>query len=224
MTIAPARHAAPTTSRRSFLLGAGVGLVTLSAAGAGFIGWEMFNDPLMDPAVAAEGVSTLEQQWSAPAASSAAPTSVPLGTALALLRIPDLGASYQVPIVRGTTPDALHRGVGWFDDTAAPGEIGNFAVAGHRGVTGPFVKLPDLQPGARIEVETRDKIFTYVLDNHPADLVVDKSESWVLDPVPGEPDAKPTTARITLVTCASLIFDQRPRSIGFGHLVDTAKK
>lgn len=213
----PAGH-----TRRRVLLGAGIGLVTAGVAGAGFVGWELFNDPVMDPAVAEQGAADLKRTWAKPA-KPAAETTID-GGALALLRIPAIAANYEVPIVYGTTPYALHRGVGWFENTARPGEIGNFALAGHRGVTGPFVKLPDLQPGAEVIVETRKSIFTYVLDNHPADLVVDKTETWVLQPVPGKPAEKPTTAMITMITCASLIFDQRPRAVAQGHLLTTVAK
>ena len=217
---------APGIGRRRVLLGAGLGLVGVGLAGGGYVAWELLNDPLMDPAEAARGVSEVEASWQSPDASDGfeADEAMIPGKALGLLRIPAIRADYEVPIVYGITPGALHRGVGWFETTARPGEVGNFAVAGHRGVTGPFVKLPELMPGARIEVETADAVFGYSLDNHPADLVVDKTETWVLQPVPGKPDLAPTQARITLITCASLIFDQRPRAVAFGHLVDKRKK
>jgi sortase A len=72
-------------------------------------------------------------------------------------------------------------------------------------------------------VETREAVYTYVLDDSPRRLTVKDSETWVLDPVPGEPDAKPTEALITLTTCQDL-FRSADRSIGFGRLQGTENK
>ena len=192
--------------------------------GSAYVAWELFGDPLMDPAAAQEGVSDLKSAWEAPRAEDVfTPHTVP-GTAIALLRIPDFGGNFEVPVVYGTTDAALAKGIGWFIETAKPGEIGNFAVAGHRGSRGPFVKLTELAVGARVEIETREALFVYALDNHPADTVVLNDETWVLDPVPGQPPStKPTVARITLITCAELVRAPE-RAVAFGHLVETRAK
>ena len=62
-------------------------------------------------------------------------------------------------------------------------------------------------------VETRDAIYTYVIDDPPRDLTVPDTATWVLDPVPGEPEAKPTQALLTLTTCQDL-FRSPDRSVG----------
>lgn len=210
------------TSRRALLAAGGV-LLAAGLGGSAYVAWELFADPLMDPAEAAKGISDLKDAWEAGTPDPFTPHTVP-GTAIALLRIPDFGADFEVPVVYGTTNAALSKGVGWFESTAKPGEIGNFAVAGHRGSRGPFVKLPGLAVGARVEVETREALFVYALDNHPADTVVLNSDTWVLDPVPGQPPStKPTIARITLITCAEL-FHAPDRAVAFGHLVETRAK
>ena len=51
----------------------------------------------------------------------------------------------------------------------------------------------------------------------------EEDATWVLDPVPGQPDASPTEARITLTTCQDL-FHSPDRSIGFGHLQSKKNK
>jgi sortase A len=146
------------------------------------------------------------------------------GDAIGLLRIPAFGSSYEIPILSGTDLDILSRGVGHYADTADPGQIGNFAIAGHRVTHGqPFARLLELNKGDRIVVETRDAIYTYVLDTSPRDLTVDDAETWVLDPVPGKPGTTPTEALITLTTCQDL-FHSPDRSIGFGHLESTKNK
>jgi sortase A len=146
------------------------------------------------------------------------------GQAMALLRIPALGSSYEVPILNGTTLAVLAKGVGHYASTAQPGQIGNFAIAGHRVTHGqPFNRLLELKPGDKIIVETRQAIYTYVLDESPKQLTVKETDTWVIDPVPGKPDAKPTQPLITLTTCQDL-FHSPDRSIGFGHLQSTQNK
>jgi sortase A len=211
--------------RPSTLTIIGLCLLLLGIGTSAWVGWELFGDPLMDPGVASQKVSDLKSGWQGKAESDGAGTvtsTVP-GDAVALLRIPSFGETYEVPIVYGTDDASLSKGVGWFTASAKPGEIGNFALAGHRGCCGPFVKLPTLPIGSQVIIETQDAVFTYVLDNHPADLTVDSSQTWVIDPVPGKPGTKPTQALITLVTCAEL-FHSPLRNVAFGHLTDTVTK
>jgi len=157
-----------------------------------------------------------------PTASTPAPAQP--GDATALLRIPALGADYEVPILAGTGLDILSQGVGHYPGTAQPGAVGNFAVAGHRVTHGqPFRRLLELGKGDHVVVETRQAVHTYVLDEPPRDLTVAETASWVLDPVPGRPAAEPTRALITLTTCQDL-FRSTDRSVGFGHLESTRNK
>jgi sortase A len=117
------------------------------------------------------------------------------GTAIALLRVPRFGAVYEVPIVAGTELADLAHGVGHYYSTAAPGAVGNFAVAGHRVTHGqPFSRLLSLKKGYQVVVETRQAVFTYEMDTAPQDLTVKDTAGWVLDPVPGKPDATATQA------------------------------
>jgi sortase A len=146
------------------------------------------------------------------------------GEAIALLRIPAFGSDYEIPVLNGTDLAILAKGVGHYASTAAPGQIGNFAVAGHRVTHGqPFAELLTLKKGDEVIVETREAVYTYVLDESPRRLTVKDSETWVLEPVPGRPDAKPTEALITLTTCQDL-FRSPDRSVGFGHLQSTQTK
>ena len=146
------------------------------------------------------------------------------GDAIALLRVPSWGADYEVPILKGTSLDILANGVGMYTSSVAPGEVGNLAIAGHRITHGePFAQLLKLRPGSEVVIETQTKIFTYVMDNSPADLTVDETANWVLEPVPGEPQTKPTKALLTLTTCQDL-FRSPDRSVGFAHLASTVNK
>lgn len=147
-----------------------------------------------------------------------------LGDAFALLRIPRFGNDYVMPVVKGVDADALASGVGWVTDTARPGQVGNFALAAHRVTHGePFNDFPDLRVGDKVVVETRTHIYTYVLDENGTDRAVDFTETWVLDPVPGHPNATPTKRLITLVTCSEL-FHTDNRSVVTGHLASSTRK
>lgn len=147
-----------------------------------------------------------------------------IGTAFALLRIPYLGKDWQMPIVVGVSDEDLYRGVGWFEKTALPGQLGNFAVAGHNGLYGyPFTRLHEVPKGAEVIVETKDYIYTYVLDNSAADKKIKDTEVWVLDKDPINEKNPPDTARITLITCAD-IYTTPNRLVAFGHLEKTEKK
>ncbi|MXM62082.1 class E sortase [Streptomyces sp. HUCO-GS316] len=122
------------------------------------------------------------------------------GDALARLRIPRFGSGYTPVIVEGVSQEALKKGPGHYPGTAMPGELGNFAVAGHRTGWGqPFHRLPELKKGDAIEVEWQGRSYTYRVTR--TKLVV-PSDVGVVLPVPGRRGAEPDTARITLTTCA----------------------
>ncbi|MEV7142331.1 class E sortase [Streptomyces tauricus] len=85
--------------------------------------------------------------------------------AYAVLGIPRLGL--RVPVAEGVgASGVLDKGyVGHYPDTAQPGRVGNFALAGHRNTHGePFRYLDRLRRGDRVEVETRAAAYTYVVD------------------------------------------------------------
>ncbi|HQG17335.1 MAG TPA: sortase, partial [Ornithinibacter sp.] len=61
--------------------------------------------------------------------------------AFAVLRIPRSGEDYARPIIEGTGRDVLALGVGPYVGTAGPGQVGKFALAGHR-TTFPSPRMP----------------------------------------------------------------------------------
>jgi sortase A len=233
--------------RPSILTITGLLLIAIGLSSLGWMGYQYFgtNGPAQE--AAKSEVSQLQDQWNngdgidvpdpsatpsagATATSSASASTGPkytqaqLDKAMAILTIPRFGADYKVPILVGTSDYALGRGVGWYESTQLPGQIGNFAIAGHRITHGePFARLLELQPGDKVIVETKSYIFTYVVDESPSKLTVKDVDTWVLDPVPGKSGVTPTQALITLTTCQDL-FHSPDRSVGFGHLVDTKKK
>lgn len=226
--MASTRNGAARVSRRrpwtaSRWLGLVLLLVGLSILG--WAAWQFFGTNIAAHKAASQQSEQLRSRWQgSPKGAKTTPITPQPGEGMALLRIPDLGSSYEWPILTGTDPDALGKGVGWYEHTALPGQVGNFAIAGHRVTHGePFRRLLELKPGSQVVVETQDATYTYQLDNAPSELTVQDTAGWVLDPVPGKPSATPSRALITLTTCQDL-FHSPDRSVAFGHLVKTEKK
>jgi sortase A len=205
----------------------GIGLLVAGLTCLGWVGYQYFGTNVVSERAFDNESDQLRTKWGEESQSDPdgkkQPSVIP-GEAIGLLRIPAFGADYEIPILNGTDLSVLSRGVGHYESTAAPGQIGNFAVAGHRVTHGqPFARLLDLKRGDEVIVETREAIYTYALDDSPRQLTVKDSDTWVIDPVPGQPDVKPTQALITLTTCQDL-FRSADRSIGFGHLISTQNK
>lgn len=165
----------------------------------------------------------LRDQWSSQGGTASPDSKIRLsksdfGKGFAFLHIPRLGRNYSVPVVQGVSLPDLSRGVGHYPKTAVPGEIGNFAVAGHRATNGePFAHLDAVKVGDSLVVETRSEWLTYIVDKV---RIVAPSAVWVLDPVPGNPTAQPTRQLITLTTCNPR-WASTQRLIVFGHLEQT---
>lgn len=212
--------------RPSWLTIAGIGLLVVGLAVLGWIGWEFWGTNIVSRREANQATAQLEQLWSNDHAKPVAPEKLPVieGDAFGIVRIPRFGDTWQRPMFVGTSLPVLRKGIGWFDDTAKPGAVGNFALAAHRRTRNePFRHIYDLRVGDKVIVETRDHVFTYAIDHPASQLTVQDTETWVLDPVPGKPQQKPTQAIITLTTCAEL-FSAPTRAVAFGHLVQTTVK
>lgn len=122
------------------------------------------------------------------------------GRPFALMYIPRLRDSvWGSPVVEGVGLDELAEGVGHYPGTAMPGQIGNFATAAHRATHGElFRDFDQLKSGDRVVVETKNGWYVYQLD---VDKIIAPTDTWVIEPVPGQPDAAATEALITLTTC-----------------------
>lgn len=207
-----------------FYLGLLLLLVGLSVLG--YVAWQFLGTNVVAHHKQNQLVQRTEQAWKADTGGSAQGSGVRLEGAEALIRIPRFGTSYVMPVQSGTSDAVLASGFGHFDGTADPGQTGNYALAAHRVTHGePLRDMPELRPGDKVVVETRDHVYTYVLDTDPNNLVVTFRDVWVVaarpknpDPDGVEPDASVSRRLITLTTCAEL-FHTDNRMIAFGHLV-----
>lgn len=210
-------------SRRRWRFGVvGVVLVLLGLAALGWVGWQFVGSGIWAKQQFASQISQLRTQWE----HGEPPPLVeqpPVGQAYAILSVPRFGDDYAVPIINGVDTGFLGRGVGAYPSSVAPGEIGNLALAGYRTTHGaPFADLLVLDAGDEILIETRDAIYSYVVDVPARDVTVDEAAAWVLDPVPGTTD-EPTQPTLTLTTSQDLVHSA-DRSVAFAHLGSTRNK
>ena len=195
-------------------------MLVLAIGGLGWLGYQLVASNLVARHAHTTEKDELRAQWAQPGPE---PTATP-GAAFGLLRIPRFGDDYEVPILSGTDLETLSRGVGHYSSTALPGQVGNVALTGHRVTHGqPFSRLLELDAGDQVILETREAVFSYVIDQPPRNLTVPAGASWVLDPLPGQPGATPTQALLTLTTAQDLL-PTGDRSVGFGHLASTTNK
>jgi sortase A len=119
---------------------------------------------------------------------------------IGIVYIPRFGANYTRPIVQGTSSDVLDTlGLGHYANTAMPGAVGNFAVAGHRQTHGAVLdNIHTLVPGDKIYVQTKDGYYVYVFRNNQ---IVMPSRADVLEPVPTQPGVTPTESFLTMTSC-----------------------
>lgn len=140
----------------------------------------------------------LRDDWAAPVPPREQPE---FGDAFAFLHIPAFGREWTPrAVIEGTEPEMLADGPGHFENSAMPGEFGNFAMAGHRvGEGSPFLELDELGPGDAVVVETRDHWYLYRVDST---VIVSPGQTNVVAPTPGGPlDGPATAAWLTMTTC-----------------------
>lgn len=213
--------------RRPWSWWLGLGMVLGGLGVLGWAAWQFWGTNWMAHRTHERIVSEVERQWKDDP-KAAKPVRVPEGDVEALIRIPRFGDDYVVPVLEGTTDGVLSAGFGRFTESAAPGEKGNYALAAHRVTHGePLRGMPDLKVGDQVIVETREATFTYELITGGNDLEVTFRDTWVVDPMPTNPEeggVQPPQTKgqrlLTLTTCAEL-FHTDNRLIAFAELVDT---
>ena len=109
-----------------------------------------------------------------------------LGEPLAVIRVPDLAVA--APIYSDTHVEALEAGAAWVTLTAAPGEAGNIAVAGHRDSF--FRPLEDIPVGTQISLTTADQEQLFAV-----------TSVEIVDPLDTSPLNPTETTTLTLITC-----------------------
>jgi sortase A len=211
---------------RRWQLRVGLLLIGVGLALLGYVLWQFYGTNVVARHHRDEVLGELHRAWDAGETDARTGR----GTAQEVVRIPRFGKDYEVPVLEGTSDTVLATGFGHYDGTAAPGQVGNFALAAHRVTHGqPLREMPDLQPGDLVYVDTAKTTYTYRLTTGGDDLVVPFTAGWVLDALPTNPDGgvEPDQAAgqrlLTLTTCSEL-FHTDDRMVAFGVLVDTSPR
>jgi sortase A len=142
-----------------------------------------------DRATAGE-IGRLRADWAAKApepgsAPAPRPTTAAYepGEPFAVMYIPRFGKNWDRPVLQGTEPGVLKKGLGHYASTGRLGATGNFAVAGHRRTYGdPFKDFPELRPGDEVVLTDGTTWFTYRIANRPHRTV--PGDIGVIEPVP----------------------------------------
>lgn len=214
---APAEHGRMSTSakRKPSLLWRFVGVVGELLITAGliiglFVVWQLWWTDIEANRAQEVAITQTLEQWEAPGpAIGTARTDPPPafahvteeGALLGIMRIPRFGNDYAYTIEEGTNLErVLDTGAfGHYEDTAFPGEVGNFATAAHRQTYGaPMRGVADLEDGDSVIVETADAYLVYkVYESY----IVAPSEAEVVLPVPRHPELEATQRLLTITTC-----------------------
>ena len=131
-------------------------------------------------------------------------------TPIAIMEIPSI--KLKQPVVEGITEDVIKYFLGKFPESTMPGEVGNFAFAGHRvsDFTDAFINLYKVKPGDKVIVTTKSGKYTYEVDES---FIVEPEQVEVLDTADYE--------KITLITCT---IGSKRRVIVTGRLIDKSEK
>jgi sortase A len=190
------------------------GIITLL-----FVGYLLWGSGMRTAAAQRQFASELNREWGRPATQAAtrspvrqllagqpdtidiAPDrfDVAIGQPFAFITIPAFGPGWRFTLIQGTALAQLNLSPGHVPGTQWPGQVGNFAIAGHRVTSGnPFWSLPALRPGDTVNIQTQRNDYTYRVTGKE---LVPPTDTAVLDAVPGHPGQQPTRRLITLITC-----------------------
>ena len=198
-----------TTRRWSFRLA--VVVLVLAVLGAVAAGWWYF---------VGSSQQTIRRAAAAAAEYLADCRSASPSDAVGVLTLPG-GTGW---LIQPGADASLSGAIGWYTQTALPGQVGNMAVVGqHLKSGGPFDSILSIDVGDHIVVDTCDASYTYTVRVAPRDLAIQSTDTWVLDAVPGQPGTMPTSSWLTLIANQDVLQSSR-RVVGFAELTATAPK
>ncbi|WP_129307937.1 class E sortase [Streptomyces sp. L2] len=209
--------------------------ITVGAVMVLFVVYVLFWTGVRADGAMSDQIDQLQQQWakgplrpaagaqaSAGRGASASPPRQPsyhYGRAFAIMYIPRLGFTWNKPVLQGTGADVLRKGLAHYAGTARLGQVGNFAVAGHRRTYGdPFKDFPRLRRGDAVVLTDGTTWFTYRIDKGPYKTV--PSDVEVIDPVPRKSGYTRPGRYLTLTTCDPE-WGHSHRLIAWAHLDST---
>ncbi|GGE96701.1 class E sortase [Mycetocola zhadangensis] len=197
-----------------------------------FLVWQLWVNDAIVRAAQDNEAAKLSQQWAAtrptadpiPSESNSQPVDYGEPVILpqpgdaetfGIMHVPRFGPDYAAKLSGGVskarTLDPL--GLGHYPDTQMPGQVGNFAIAGHRNTHGkPLNAIGSLQVGDAIVIEVPEGWYTY---RYRSTEYVQPSGVGVLDAVPQADGVVATDSVITLTSC-NPVFSQAERIVAYG--------
>lgn len=189
-----------------------------------FVGWKYWLNDLVQGNQQNQASSMLSDQLADAAGGAQVDAAgVPIGQApvlnaerFAILYVPAFGPEYMRPIAQGVGyNDVLNEGIGHYPDSAMPGEVGNFAIAGHRLAHGASMqRIHELKLGDEIVVETAAGWYTYA---YRSGEYVQPTQVEILDDLPHAGNVSTSDRIITLQSC-NPYWSTAERIIAYGVL------
>ncbi|WP_226985933.1 class E sortase [Brachybacterium sp. FME24] len=222
-----ARHTHRSRSRPggAGFLGGAIGLLgelllTVGALLLLFLVWQLWWTDVIADREQAGIIAGLDDEWGsvdqeriAPAQDGPPPVPDTLGDTMTwgTMHVPAFDRD-RFPLAEGVSLEEVLnvKGAGHYPETALPGEVGNFSVAGHRNTYGRvFEDIAALQSGDPVVIETADAFYVYEVTES---LIVNPEDVEVIAPAPGEPGVEPTEQMMTLTACHPM-YSARERYI-----------
>ncbi|WP_152352467.1 class E sortase [Brachybacterium subflavum] len=206
-------------------------MLTLAALVALFLVWQLWWTDVVSQRGQDQILGELDQGWGDLDTRSIAPPQAgdpPVidtpedGVVWGTLWVPDFPRE-RIPLAEGVDRERVLnvKGAGHYPQTALPGEVGNFSVAGHRNTYGrPFYDIASLRKGSVLVVETEKTFYIYKVT---ASEVVEPSDVGVIAPDPDDPSAEPSRRLLTLTACHPMYSD-RERYIVHAELTSWTKR
>ena len=150
------------------------------------------------------------------------PTSANVGELIARVYIPRFGDTWERNLVQGTDLTELNmHGLGHYVDSQWPGQVGNFAFAGHRNGYGqPLGDVDKLKAGDAVVIRTKDYWYVYNYTNY---IIVTPDQGEVISANPENPSAPATKRMLTMTTCEPKYTAPTHRWVSFGEFKYWAK-
>lgn len=204
------RHSRRRRARLSPLTVIGEFLLLGGLVVLGYIVWQPWHTGVNVTAKQADLAAEDSARWQAEQTDAPFDGVVPVtarpepGEVFAILRVPSFGTTFANRVAETTdwwtVLNLDDKGIGHYEETQMPGEVGNFALAGHR--SGPLInsfrEIMNLRVGDPLFIETADGWYTYRFRSIEYVL---PSEADVLNPFPRLEGSPGTDQILTLTTC-----------------------
>ena len=186
---------------RSAVRSVGEVLITLGLIVLLFAAYEVYGKAFQIDAEQGRLDGALDQAWADPAPKPPVGKPAPVadkpipGRGVARLHIPGLAKHWVV--VEGVKPGDIKSAPGRYPKSQLPGQIGNFAIAGHRSPS-IFWNLDKVRDGDAVIAETRTAWYVYrVTKTH----IILPTQVSVVAANPDNPGGKASRKLLTITTC-----------------------